>query len=85
MNVLSIVANVKNKNSMELENKIKCILMDFEINKITLQETTDKILALYNVVGRSEQLLFSPDDIERIIDEKSQFSGMQFRRYFEEK
>lgn len=35
--------------------------------------------------GRSEQLLFSPDDIEKIIDEKSQFSGMQFRRYFEEK
>ena len=40
---------------MELENKIKCILMDFEINEITLQEATKRILLLLDVVGRSEQ------------------------------
>ena len=50
-------ANVKNKSSMELENKIKCVLMDFEINEITLQEATKQILLLLNVVGRSEQLV----------------------------
>lgn len=48
--------NVKNKSSMELENKIKCVLMDFEINEITLQEATKQILLLFDVVGRSEQL-----------------------------
>ena len=36
-----------------------------------------------NVVGRSEELLFSPDDIERIVDEKSMFNGKQFRKMFE--
>lgn len=41
---------------MTTENKIKCVLMDFEINKITLQEATKQILLLLNVVGRSEQL-----------------------------
>lgn len=41
---------------MELENKIKCLLMDFEINEITLQEATKRILLLLDVVGRSEQL-----------------------------
>ena len=41
---------------MELENKIKCVLMDFEINEITLQEATKRILLLLDVVGRSEQL-----------------------------
>jgi hypothetical protein len=50
-----IFANRKNKGSMELENKIKCILMDFEINEITLQEATKRILLLLDVVGRSEQ------------------------------
>lgn len=61
-----------------------------DANKRTMIEIADRLLnfdllRLHFVVGRSEQLLFSPDDIERIIDEKSQFSGMQFRRYFEEK
>ena len=41
---------------MELENKIKCVLMDFEINEITLQEATNRILLLLDVVGQSEQL-----------------------------
>ncbi len=41
---------------MTTENKIKCVLMDFEINKITLQEATKQILLLLNVVGQSEQL-----------------------------
>ena len=54
--VVFIVANVKNKSSMELENKIKCVLMDFEINEITLQEATKRILLLLDVVGQSEQL-----------------------------
>ena len=49
--------NVKNKSSMELENKIKCVLMDFEINEINLQEATKRILLLLDVVGRSEQLI----------------------------
>lgn len=31
---------------MELENKIKCVLMDFEINEITLQEAAEQILRL---------------------------------------
>lgn len=42
---------------MELENKIKCVLMDFEINEITLQEATKRILLLLDVVGQSEQLV----------------------------
>ena len=46
-----MTANVKNKSSMELENKIKYILMDFEINEITLQEATKRILLLLDVVG----------------------------------
>ena len=41
---------------MELENKIKCVLMDFEINEITLQEATKRILLLLDVVGQSKQL-----------------------------
>lgn len=45
---------------MELENKIKCILMDFEINEITLQEATKRILLLLDVVGQSEQLPPNP-------------------------
>lgn len=51
-----MLPNVKNKSSMELENKIKCVLMDFEINEITLQEATKRILLLLDVVGQSEQL-----------------------------
>jgi hypothetical protein len=50
-----VAYNVKNKSSMELENKVKCVLMDFEINEITLQEATKRILLLLDVVGRSEQ------------------------------
>ena len=42
---------------MELENKIKCVLMDFEINEITLQEATKRILLIADVVGQSEQLI----------------------------
>ena len=55
---------------MELENKIKCVLMDFEINEITLQEATKRILLLLDVVGRSEQLV-CPDckGLEIYIDE----------------
>ena len=44
---------------MELENKIKCVLMDFEINEITLQEATKRILLLLDVEGRSEQFYCS--------------------------
>lgn len=40
---------------MTTENKIKCVLIDFEINKITLQEATKQMLLLLNVVERSEQ------------------------------
>jgi len=61
--------NVKNKSSMELENKIKCVLMDFEINEITLQEATKRILLLLGVVGRSEQLVCDHPD-EAIIRDK---------------
>ena len=38
---------------MELENKIKCVLMDFEINEITLQEATKRILLLLGVSNRA--------------------------------
>jgi hypothetical protein len=49
------VTNVKNKSSMKLENKIKCVLMDFEINEISLQEATKRILLSLDVVGQNEQ------------------------------
>lgn len=49
---------------MELENKIKCVLMDFEINEITLQEATKRILLLLDVVGRSEQLTAFADYVQ---------------------
>jgi len=42
---------------MELENKIKCVLMDFEINEITLQEATKQIFLLLDVVGQSGKLV----------------------------
>jgi hypothetical protein len=42
---------------MELENKIKCVLMDFEINEITLQEATRRILLLLDVVGALDEQL----------------------------
>ena len=48
-------------------------------------ESEVKKLPIHNVVGRSEQLLFSPEDIERVVNEKTMFNGKQFRRYFEEK
>ena len=50
---------------MELENKIKCVLMDFEINEITLQEATKRILLLLDVVGQSEQLKAFADYVQR--------------------
>jgi hypothetical protein len=40
---------------MKLENKIKCVLMDFEINEISLQEATKRILLSLDVVGQNEQ------------------------------
>ena len=42
----------------------------------------EKALSLFAVSG---QLLFSPDDIERIVNAKSMFNGKQFRKMFEEK
>ncbi len=48
---------------MTTENKIKCVLMDFEINKITLQEATEQILRLFDVVGQSEQFICYKADI----------------------
>jgi len=41
---------------MEIENKIKCVLIDFEQGEITLSEATNTILRLFNVSGQSEQL-----------------------------
>jgi len=41
---------------MEIENKIKCVLIDFEQGEITLSEATNTILRLFNVSGRSELL-----------------------------
>ena len=63
---------------MELENKIKCVLMDFEINEITLQEATKRILLLLDVVGRSEQLCrtFFPDG-KTTSATKCQFCGKE--------
>lgn len=36
---------------MKLENKIKRVLMDFDVNEITLQEATNRILNLLGVIG----------------------------------
>lgn len=69
---------------MYLPNEILQVCFDIHEKVKTPSEGQEEILRLFDV-GQGEQLLFSPDDIERIIDEKSQFSGMQFRRYFEEK
>jgi hypothetical protein len=52
---------------MELENKIKCVLMDFEINEITLQEATKRILLLLDVVA----MLPSDDEIEQAAKEEA--------------
>jgi hypothetical protein len=34
---------------MEIENKIKCVLIDFEQGEITLSEATNTILRLFDV------------------------------------
>lgn len=36
---------------MEMENKIKCVLIDFEQGEITLSEATNTILRLFSVSG----------------------------------
>jgi len=41
---------------MENIDKIKCILIDFEIADKTLNEAANEILRLFSVVGQSEQL-----------------------------
>ena len=41
---------------MENIDKIKCILIDFEIADKTLDESANEILRLFSVVGQSEQL-----------------------------
>jgi hypothetical protein len=35
---------------MEIGNKIKCVLIDFEQGEITLSEATNTILRLFNVI-----------------------------------
>lgn len=50
---------------MITENKIKCILMDFEINNITLQEATKQILRLLSDVGRIEQCNHKFERVEK--------------------
>jgi len=41
---------------MEDIDKIKCVLIDFECNAITLDEAAKEILRLYRVAWRGEQL-----------------------------
>ena len=41
---------------MKKEDKLKCILIDFEQGEITLSEASNTILRLFSVSGRSEQL-----------------------------
>lgn len=67
---------------MELENKIKCVLMDFEINEITLQEATKRILLLLDVVGQSEQLVCDcmPDPKCRVENKKVICNGCNKER-----
>lgn len=36
---------------MEIENKIKCVLIDFEQGEITLNETSNTIFRLFSVSG----------------------------------
>ena len=58
---------------MELENKIKCVLMDFEINEINLQEATKRILLFLDVVGRSEQLVCDHPEESLIRDKPTDY------------
>lgn len=51
--------------------------------KVDEAEGKLKSLGIADGVGKSEQLLFSLDDIERIVNEKSMFNGKQFRKMFE--
>lgn len=37
---------------MSFKSKIKCILIDFEVNTITLKEATNQLLILFNKKGR---------------------------------
>jgi hypothetical protein len=41
---------------MKTEIKLSNILMDYKLGHLTLDEAENKILRLFNVVGRSEQL-----------------------------
>jgi hypothetical protein len=52
---LSITANVKNKSSMELEDKIQRIVENAKYCGLHSREATRQILLLLDVVGRSEQ------------------------------
>ena len=76
------------------------IKLALEMNKLVHNECEDVPhdigLKLLEIVKRnvneqlrqppvSGQLLFSPDDIERIVNAKSTFNGKQFRKMFEEK
>lgn len=49
--------NNNDMNAEDYKNEIKCILMDFEINKITLQEAVNQIL-------ESQPKQLSNEDIE---------------------
>jgi len=40
-----------------MENKIFKILGDFKLKRITIDEATDKLLLLHNVIEQSEQLI----------------------------
>jgi len=46
----------KNKDSMDIRDKIQKVLIEFSEGEVYINKATDDILALFNVVGQSEQL-----------------------------
>jgi len=52
------VANAKNKESMDLKEKVRNEVISARILAKTVDEAVDEIFSLFNVVGQSEQLPF---------------------------
>ena len=63
---------------MKKEDKLKCILIDFEQGEITLSEASNTILRLFSVSGRSEQLHKVKDGecCQQIINETTKLNNL---------
>jgi hypothetical protein len=51
------VINAKNKESMDLKEKVRNEVISARILAKTVDEAVNEIFSLFNVVGRSEQLV----------------------------